>query len=198
MSRRFDHRDKNTFKKDIFFSTMIEKYWWNKWMDQSKIRDDLKISNARDNGCDNDGKFIESGVTAGADYIADIEYLDVSIQDCPIEIKWVPTAGKATLKQGDIKSYIKESAAILFIYSHESRANLRKPRDYDIDSHISLIESQIESIRWGLMMPEKVSEMYQEYKDQDKIVPIYYMGNKPGLIITAKDFDKWFKQERWL
>ena len=121
MSNRFDHRSKDTFKKDIKFSTMLEKYFFNKWLDIVKDSDTIRVSSWDDNGCGNDGEFIAKGNTAGADYkisgTISNEGLDAQLADEPLEIKWVPTAGKFTLKEGDLKAYIREGASILFILS---------------------------------------------------------------------------------
>ena len=130
MSNRFDNRSVSTFKKDIKFGTMLEKYFFHKWLDKCE----LNISDWSDNGCGNDGEFIESGNTAGADYRVTIDGFNT-----PLEIKWVPTAGKFTLKQNDLKAYVKEGASILFIYN-TGKAKLKKPKDHNLEKHIKLIE----------------------------------------------------------
>ena len=68
MSNRFDNRSKNTFKKDIYFSTMMEKYFFDKWREAVHATSDMVIDDWKDNGCGNDGEFIAKGNTAGADY----------------------------------------------------------------------------------------------------------------------------------
>lgn len=196
---RFDTRTKDTFKKDIKFGTMLENYWWNAWLKQVGKRQDIGVYKPRDNGCGNDGEFIASGNTAGADFMCDISYQeDMVIEDLPVEMKWVPTAGKFTLKEGDLKAYIKEGAAILFIYnSVAGGTNLRKPQDYDFDKHISLIESKMGQIRWGIMWPSKIHDFYTWAKVNKKFKQIPYMGNKSGIIIPSQEFDHWFTQENW-
>ena len=111
MSTRFDNRSVSTFKKDIYFSTKLEKYFFNKWLEITKSSDKISISSWDDNGCGNDGEFIPKGNTAGADYkitgtISNDNGLDAAVEDEPLEIKWVPTAGKFTLKENDLKSYM--------------------------------------------------------------------------------------------
>jgi hypothetical protein len=145
VSNRFDNRSVSTFKKDIKFGTMLEKYFFNKWISIVGIQD----KDWSDNGCGNDGEFIAKGNTAGADY---------RVYNQPLELKWVPTAGKFTLKENDLKAYIREGADILFIYN-TGRAQLRKPKDYDLDRHIKLIEQNESDILWGIMQHEKVVKL---------------------------------------
>lgn len=191
---RFDNRTKETFKKDIKFGTMLESYWWNRWFDQAVIRTDLQISSPKDNGCGNDGEFIESGNTSGADYMADVDYEGRSIKNCPIEIKWVPTAGKFTLKESDLKAYVRENAAIIFIYnSVKCGTDLRKPKDYDFDTHIAKIEERMSQMRWGLMWPDKVKKLYESAE----FTPIKYMGWKQGVVLDQSEFGKYFTEEKW-
>lgn len=197
LNNRFDFRDKETFKKDIYFSTMLEKYWWEKWLSVTESRRDILVKNPKSNGCDNTGEFIEKGMTAGADYMADLTYRGQTVNQCPIEIKWVPTKGKITLKENDIKAYIKEAACILFVYCCDGDEDLRKPKDYDLDKHIALIENQFHNIRWGLLSHEKLKSLYDKYKTEQKIKPIKYMGYKNGLVLPQADFDNWFVQEKW-
>ena len=185
MSTRFDNRSVDTFKKDIKFGTMLEKYFFNKWLEIAKTRDP-KIK-WEDNGCGNDGEFIAKGNTAGADY---------KVNDVPLEIKWVPTAGKFTLKENDLKAYIREGADILFIYNTGS-ANLRKPKDYNLDRHIKLVESEAQQIRWGIMQSSNVKKLYDDAKENNLFKPIFYMGGKSGVVLKSKDFHKYFVEREW-
>lgn len=184
---RFDNRNLNTFKKDIKFGTMLEKYFFHKWLDKCE----LNISDWSDNGCDNNGEFIAKGNTSGADYRATIQGFDT-----PLEIKWVPTAGKFSLKKHDLEAYIRERASILFIYN-TGTANLRKPKDYDLDKHIKKIEANEPDIRWGLMWADKVVSLYRFATNNNLFEPIYYMGNKPGIILKSKDFHHYFTESKW-
>lgn len=204
MSNRFDNRSKDAFKKQIKFSTMLEKYFFNKWLDIVKDTGIITVSSWEDNGCGNDGEFIAKGNTAGADYkisgsMSSGYGLDAELKDEPLEVKWVPTAGKFTLKEGDLKAYIKEGASILFIYnSVNCGTNLRLPKeDYNLAEHIKKIESKADQIKWGVMWSPKVEQFYNHAKDNDLIKPIYYMGGKQGVVLQQNDFDKWFTQEEW-
>lgn len=194
---RFDHRNEETFKKDIYFATHLEKYFFNKWMGVCESNDSIVIENPKDNGVDNDGGFIKSGATAGADYMVDIRYSGFEIKDMPLEIKWVPTHGKLTLKIGDLKAYARENAAILFIYQSEKTIDLKKPNDYDLTKHTQKIESISQNLRWGIMMPSKVKFLLEFAEQNGLIYQIPYMGNKPGIVLKQQDFKKFFKEERW-
>ena len=191
---RFDNRTKDQFKKDIYFGTMLEKYF------MEKIAEHDCISNVRDNGVGNDGGFIESGVnTSGADYMVDIEWNDEEGHggtfNLPLEVKWVPTYGKFTLKVNDLKAYIREKAAILFIYTNKYLP-LKKPRDHDLKAHIKLIEHHSEHLRWGIMFPDTVKSFLECKQDEIKKIP--YMGNKLGIVLPQSEFGNWIKEEKFL
>ena len=148
MSNRFDNRSVSTFKKDIYFTTKLEKYFFHKWLEVVGNSDSMTVSSWSDNGCGNDGEFIAKGNTAGADYkisgsINARHGLEAELLDEPLEIKWVPTAGKFTLKENDLKAYIREGASILFIYNAiRCGTDMRKPKDYDFERHVKLVESK--------------------------------------------------------
>ena len=187
MSNRFDWRSKGTFMKDIRFGTAMEKYFFHKWREVAESQG-FKILRYSDNGVDNDGEYIEEGVnTAGADYRVDMSHDSRTVANLPLEVKWVPTSGKLTLKKNDLKSYKREGAAILFILNM-GRARLKKPSDYDIDKHISRIEDASRDIYWGIMMPEKVKAILEM---DNKFKPISYMGNKIGIVIEEFEYPKY-------
>lgn len=198
-SNRFDNRSVDVFKKQIKFSTILESYFFHKWIEHCEYSKDISIANPRDNGVDNTGEFIESGKTSGADYMVDIKYQSQDLKNLPIEIKWVPTYGKLTLKVGDLKGYIREKAAILFVYnSSKLDDDLRIPKDYDIQKHIVKIESISEQLRWGIMLPDDVCNLLDFASKNSMVKPIHYMGGKPGIVINQSDFTKWFKEEQWI
>jgi len=201
MSRRFDNRTQQQFADDVYFGTAIENYFWEQWVARCANREDIMLSNPRDNGVDNNGAFIASGDTSGADYMADIDYPGIIVkEDHPIEMKWVPTFGKVTLKKADMESYLKEGCSILFIYpSEETGINLRKPGNptkADIPTHIKKIESAERFFRWGLLTPKKLQRLYN-FADQNGWEKIHYMGHKPGFVIPHDAFGSCWKEERW-
>ena len=193
MSNRFDFRTKDTFKKDIKFGTLIEKYFFTKWLNVA-WNQGFDIHSHSNNGIDNDGEFIEEGVnTAGADYKISMSYNEQHCTDLPLEVKWVPTSGKLTLKRNDLKAYSKEGAAVLFILNTGS-SRLKKPADYNLDDHIKKIESNAEDIRWAIMMPDKIDKILSL---RDRFEPIWYMGNKIGIIIKEQEYNKFFNLRNW-
>ena len=185
---RFDNRDISTFKKDIKFGTKLEKYFAHKW---AKIAGATRIV---DNGADNTGAFIASGKTSGADYLVDYgEY-----KNLPLEIKWVPNYGKLTMKVGDLEGYIKEKAAILFIYNSLNHGlDLRKPIDYNLDTHVEKIECIAHQLKWGIMYPDKVKSFLETHRKASLIQKISYMGGKPGIILKQDQFHNWFEENNW-
>jgi hypothetical protein len=199
MSYRFDNRSVDEFKKDIKFSTRLENYFFTKWLDVCNSLDHIKVNNPRDNGIDNTGEFIANGKTSGADYMVNLDYGNTKIKNMPLEIKWVPTYGKLTLKVGDLKAYIREGAAILFVYNaKKSKLDLRIPKqDYNFDKHIQMIESVQNQLKWGVMLPSAVTNLLDFAVKNDKIQSISYMGNKPGIVINQNEFSDWFFEENW-
>ncbi len=203
MSNRFDNRSVSRFKKDIYFSTMMEKYFFDKWRGVVKEAQGMVIDDWDNNGCGNDGEFIAKGNTAGADYKISASFEDesntIELVDHPLEIKWVPTAGKFTLKEGDLKAYVKEGASILFIYnSVNCGTNMRKPKDYDLDKYKQLVESKSQQIRWGVMWSDMVERFYNNAKENNLFRPINYMGGKSGVVLKSSDFGKWFTEHNWV
>ena len=196
MSNRFDHRSESRFKKDIKYTTKLEGYFFEKWLDHSQKDGTLDVFDFDDNGADNSGAFIKSGNTAGADFIVTMDYRGTHYHKLPLEMKWVPTAGKFTLKINDLKAYVAENAAILFVYnSNPNVTDLKKRRDYNLAKHIRSIEASEEDIRWGIMDDVAVRNFYYERKDC--AYPIPYMGDKMGTVLMAEDYDKWFIEEPW-
>ena len=106
MSIRFDNRSVDTFKKDIYFSTQLEKYFFHEWLRACEVNNSYTITTWDNNGVDNDGGFIASGKTGGADYRVTGSFRPhkaavvgfESFKDHPLEVKWVPTAGKFSFK----------------------------------------------------------------------------------------------------
>ena len=193
----------STFKKDIYFATKLEKYFFTEWLNRVESVRGLDVTGWSDNGCGNDGEFIAKGNTAGADYkISGLQHhcmaLDANLEDEPLEIKWVPTAGKFTLKENDLKAYVREQASILFIYnSVRCGTDLRKPRDYDFDRHIKLVESKSQQIKWGIMWSPQVKRFYESTKKSAGFRPISYMGGKQGVVLKQQDFSNWFASYDW-
>ena len=114
-----------------------------------------------------------------------VDYFDseYGFTNLPLEVKWVPTAGKLSLKINDLSIYNSVNCG----------TNLRKPKDYDYNNYIDLIESKFKQFRWGFMPPENISKLI----NSGDIVNIPYMGNKKGIIVKQKDFHKWFKEEQF-
>ena len=194
--KRFDYRSKDTFKKDIKFATMLEKYFFNEWIIRSANTSSAIIECYDDNGVNNDGEFIETGKsTMGADFKVSMFYSGNHYKDLPLEMKWVPTAGKFTLKKNDLKAYQKENAAILFIYNTRNCGlDMRKPADYNLEKHMKKIESKSKDIKWGIMFPEMITQVLSL---TNRFKKIHYMGGKEGIVIESSEFDKFFEQHDW-
>ena len=204
MSKRYDNRDEKTFKANVYFSTMIEKYFFDKWLDVCSGGHNMQVKSWADAGCGNDGEFIKKGKTGGADYKVTGSFNGLDLSDHYLEMKWCSSEGKLTLKKYDLKEYVKQGASILFIYNTVKQDNtkLKMPRPLPqdrerlqpvLDSHIELLESKSQQFKWGIMWADKVKELY----DTDKWEIIRYMGNKPGVVLKSKDFHNWFEERDW-
>jgi len=197
--RRFDNRSKAQFKKDIKFGTKLESYFFQGWLKETELYSNINVTHWSDNGVNNDGEYIETGKsTFGADYRVTMKYAGHVYEGMPLEVKWVPTAGKFTLKIADLKAYVNENAGILFVYnSNSSIRNLRKPKNHDWESHVENIEDAIEhkALRWGIMCNDTVKRLYDKYVDN--CYPIPYMGDKMGFILDSDQFSNWFTEEDW-
>ena len=76
---------------------------------------------------------------------------------------------------------------------------MRLPKNnYDFDGHIKKIESIQDKLRWGIMFPENVRNILDKFRASGRIKPIYYMGNKPGIVLQQSEFSDWFKEEPWM
>ena len=187
MSNRFDSRSKETFMKDIKFGTAMETYFFKQWLKVAKSQG-FHVSHYSNNGVDNDGEYVEEGVnTAGADYTVHMSYDNISVSHLPLEVKWVPTSGKLTLKLNDLKAYAKEKAAVLFILNM-GKAKLKKPLDYDIDKHIEKIERASKDIYWGIMLPDRVKSILRL---NHRFESISYVGGKIGIVIEEFEYPKY-------
>lgn len=196
IDNRFDYRSKETFKKDIAFATALENYFFTTWTNKFANSDNIVLVNWNDNGCGNDGKFIKSGSsTFGADFIVSMFYNHKYYDNLPLEMKWVPTAGKFTLKRNDLAAYVKEKAAILFVYNtNNCGIDMRKPKDYNLDTHIKRIEKKSKDLKWGIMFPETVENILSL---SNRFKPIHYMGGKQGIVIRDSEFNDFFDQHNW-
>ena len=188
---RFDDRTKSQFMQDINFGTKVEGLVFSMFLESCSKKPHIDILKYSDNGIANDGSYIEHGVdTSGADFMVDIRYGDAEYFNVPLEVKWVPTFGKLTLKKADLKAYRDEGADILLMYTSKT-LNLRKPKDLNFEKHKKRILEASPFIRWGIMGNEDVNKLLSE----GKFSPIPYMGNKQGIIIQQEDFKHWFTEE---
>ena len=106
--KRFDNRSKETFKKDIHFGTAVESHWWAKLLVEAERCNGFGFNNHFSNGCGNDGRYLKTGTnTGGADYWAEGWVFDQSFAH-GIEVKWVSSPGRVTIKKADVECYLKE------------------------------------------------------------------------------------------
>jgi len=179
---RLDNRTIEQFKSHIEFTTAIEGKLMEAWSSSSNSGCEWYI----DNGIDNGGGYIPDGVdTSDVDFIAKINGLEV-----PLEMKFVPTAGKFTLKTNDMRNYIKKNATVLLIFNLSERS-LKVPADLDIKKHWKRIGDTWKSgeLKWALVGPVTLQEMYEN--EEHHHIP--YMGNKMGIVVGKNNYSKYFR-----
>lgn len=204
MDRRFDHRSQKTFSRDILFGTQLEKYFFEKWANVARDSDVFDLIKWKNNGCDNNGHYLPTGTnTSGADYMIWGNAIEngkpfLQLKEERLEVKWVPTAGKLTLKINDVRSYIREYSNILFIYNTvNDGVDLKKPKDYNLDTLIKRIESKTEHIKWGVLWSQNVVRLFKHVLENKLVKPIPYMGGKQGFIVKQEDYGKWWNEYSW-
>ena len=185
--KRFDNRSKETFKKDIYFGTAVESYWWNKLLVEAERQNGFGFVSHRSNGCGNDGRYLKTGTnTGGADYWAEGWVFDQPFAH-GIEVKWVSSPGRITLKKADVDCYLREGSGLFIIQNVSNDANLRKPKDHDIQKYLSRLDKACVDgkIVWSLMLANNFACMMDEFNNYR---PIKYMGNKLGVVIPDDDW----------
>ena len=185
--KRFDNRSKETFKKDIYFGTAVESYWWNKLLVEAERQNGFGFVSHRSNGCGNDGRYLKTGTnTGGADYWAEGWVFDQPFAH-GIEVKWVSSPGRITLKKADVDCYLREGSGLFIIQNVSNDANLRKPKDHDIQKYLSRLDKACVDCKivWSLMLADNFAAMMDEFNNYR---PIKYMGNKLGVVIPDDDW----------
>jgi len=185
--KRFDNRSKETFKKDIYLGTAVESHWWNKLLVEAERCNGFGFNNHFSHGCGNDGRYLETGTnTGGADYWAEGWVFDQSFAH-GIEVKWVSSPGRITLKKADVACYLREGSGLFIIQNVSNDANLRKPKDHDIKKYLSRLDKACadSKIVWSLMLADNFAAMMDEFNNYR---PIKYMGNKLGVVIPDDDW----------
>lgn len=194
---RFDNRSKEQFKKDIKYSTMIEKFWVeyldihlnleNGTAHSSKSNSRINIF---DNGTDNTGEYQEKS-NGNADYV--VMYPDGRAQ--LLEVKWCPTYGKISLKKYDMKNYIEQGADIFFIMNMNRKVSLKKPKDGDWEAQQELMKQAVAdgNIKWCITSTEDLIRITNEID----ITKIPWMGGKHGYILKEKEINKYMNWRKF-
>lgn len=182
---RMDNRDLETFKRDIKFSTLLEKFWMDSLVTTLKKDPIVVKAEYFNNGIDNSGEYVEKA-NKNADYNLLVATSEGDTYDT-LEVKFAPTKGKITFKHNDLLSYVKQKAHIYLIYNDGS-VSLKKPKDYNIDRHIQMILNHIHYVKFTMLTPEKI----QNFIKCNDPVKIPYMGFKMGYILTPKEIEDWF------
>ena len=186
--KRFDNRSKAVFKKDIYFGTAVEGYWWEHLLVEAERCNGFGFNKYKNNGCGNDGRYLKTGTnTGGADYWADGWVFNQPFAH-GIEVKWVSSPGRITLKKADVECYLKEGSGLYIIQNINRSLDLRRPKgNHDIKKYLSSLDKACVDgkIVWSLMLAGNFAAMMDEFKNYR---PIKYMGNKLGVVIPDDDW----------
>jgi hypothetical protein len=185
--KRVDYRDADTFKKDILFSTKLEKFWIKVYLKQICNKYD-KIE-YEDYGTDNTGK-VTKYATSKADYkIYLFKNKKKIIQK--LDVKWGPSKGKVTFKVNSLQNYIKDGSDILLFYNI-GRVSLKKPMNYKLNQHIELINQNIKNIRYTIIKTSTMKDILDKYPHEK----VWYMGNKLAVTIPECDFYNFWRGKK--
>lgn len=180
--QRKDFRTDQDFKKDIKYSTYIETILWKEFLTKfSKTVDSYEAINY---GTDNSGEFSEKA-SPNADY--KLKYvLNNKSHELKLEIKFAPTKGKLTFKKQNLSSYLKDKANILLFYNSSSES-LKKRKDWNAKKQAEIILQKKKYIKWGIIDTESINQILCDYDT----INLYYMGNKPCIVVPESDFNKY-------
>lgn len=181
---RQDNRSLKTFKKDIEFSTKLERFWWDIFIREVKNNKDINIIALEDYGIDNSGIYVEKA-NCKADYKMIYEYCG-KIRTNLMEIKWSPIRGKCTFKTSNLRSYVKQGAFIL-LFCNLSNKDLRRPEDHNFSRYIDLVKQNLHQIQYAVISPKKIEKMLTLPRRRLK-----YMGNKLCVTIWEKEYSRYF------
>ena len=146
------------------------------------------------NGVDNNGDYIETGInTSGADFWSTFRYGNWIYRKRPIEVKFASSPGKLTLKSNDLRAYEKEGANILFVYVKDGE-RIKRPDDRNVMKYLSTIKSNVSRLRWGMMDNNSIKDVYSTIEEE----PISYMGGKLGYVIREFAYDQFFNEEQFV
>ena len=183
---RLDGRSLGEFKKHMKFTTEIESRLMGLWAESPSARCDWYV----DNGIDNGGEYVPDGIdTSDVDFVA-----SVAGEIKQLEMKFVPTAGKLSLKSVDVANYIRKGADILFIF-YIGEGTLKVPKVKCIETHWGKIMDAHDTghLRWSIMKNERIHDVR---RNEDRI-SIPYMGGKPGYIIDQASYKNYMRIRRF-
>lgn len=185
--KRADYRDKETFEKDILFSTKVEEFWMKVWLGQ--IADKYDKIEYEDYGTDNTGVVTKYASTK-ADYKV-LLYKNKKKETKLLDVKWGPIYGKATFKVAPLQKYIRDNASILLFYNIGYKP-LKKPKDYKLEQHLELLRKNFDNIRYTIIKPDTIKRLLEDYPNEK----VWYMGNKLSIIIPKEDFYKYWRSNK--
>lgn len=183
---RLDGRSLHAFKRHIKFTTEMESRLMKLWAESPSSGCDWYANN----GVDNNGEYVADGTdTSDVDFVA-----SVNGREQQLELKFVPTHGKLTLKSADVANYIRKGAGILFIIN-TSKVSLKVPKEKCIESHWNRVLDTYNAgkLRWAILDSDKLHLI----KEREERVSIPYMGGKPGYIIKSESFADYMRLRKF-
>lgn len=184
MNRRFDHRDKETFSKDIKRATLIENWLMSLWSDDMSLRgypiEYVPYAEGRD------GKYLAKA-SSKSDYLVTLAGKESHSSPTLLEVKTHPygsRSGFSTFKVDALTAALKERATILLFFSISTRSD-----DFKALTDLGAVE-------WTLILPEVIEAWFSEYEPQKFGYGTF--GNKDCIRILREDYDRWITIEKLL
>jgi hypothetical protein len=174
--KRFDNRDRETFKKDIARSHSIQQWLIDYWVKEMAANDyHIEYENT---GTDNSGRFLEQATNEPDYYISIFDKINKTECKQSVEVKTAPHYKYLNFKVESLEAIVKYNAYTLLFIGVDTKAETKKD-----------LESSLRYASWCFFSPKTAAKILSL---PSRSVKNFY-GGKPCIEIKAIDFDRWFK-----
>jgi hypothetical protein len=175
-----DYRSRDEFADDIKTYTGIESFVMMKWLHEINALG--TCTDAVDTGCDNSGEVIEGFVGANHDFKVTMDDGTGPIE-IDVDVKHNYNNATATFKAHNLESYAKKNVHMLVVLGTGLNGRELRPPAYE-DAWAQSFGRRT----WALVTPRQI----QAIIDNVPCTKIRFMGNRPGYMIYARQFDQFF------
>jgi hypothetical protein len=185
-----DYRSREEFADDIKTYTGIEGFIMDKWIQEMNATENKDGCTwfAEDAGCDNSGKVIEGFVGVNHDYEVTCTHCGVTEQWFSVDVKHNYNDATATFKAHNLEAYAKGDIWMLLVIGTGLNGRELRPPAYEDAWKASFGRRQ-----WALVSPKQT----QKIIDEVPCTKIRFMGNRPGYMIYARQFDTYFNMHEF-